>query len=190
MPTYTQLAVDTFNRADENPINPANWATFAPLSDLQVLSNLCKASQVSQNSGALYTGVVFPDDQYAEAMISQLTSDGELSILVRANHDLTSGYLLGINAPTSLGSSDCDIELYRANENEEFALFTGVLNINDTIRLEALGKSIAVKLNGVVIISVCDSFASSGAPGLAISDSVTIDDASFCHFAAGEISAL
>jgi hypothetical protein len=27
MPTYTQLAVDTFHRANENPITPANWTT-------------------------------------------------------------------------------------------------------------------------------------------------------------------
>lgn len=190
MPTYTQLAVDTFNRANENPINPSNWTTRATFHDLQVLSNLCKSSANNSDAGAFYTGVVFPNDQYVEATVSQLTNNGTLNVMGRSNNDATVGYTVGVAVVTAIGNPDCVIELSRNSDSAVLGSFTGVVNINDTVRLEMLGQSLAVKLNGVVIMTTSDSNNYSGAPGLALSVTDLNTDASCSHFAAGLISAL
>jgi hypothetical protein len=72
--SFTQLASDNFQRADENPLSQGgNWSAssftsfFVPS---QVLSNLAASTSNAHPSCSLYTGVVFPNDQYAEITVA------------------------------------------------------------------------------------------------------------------------
>src|SRR5882672_2626794 len=70
----TQLASDSFNRANENPLNATNWTNVSG-HPLQVATNL--ATLVDDNfSASTYTGVSWSgiDDQYAQITLVTLQS--------------------------------------------------------------------------------------------------------------------
>src|SRR5665213_4094460 len=89
---FTQLASDNFT-PDANPLNPSNWTTATDgYTNLQALSGFC-VQTASGGSADLYTGVVFPNDQYAQATLSLLTGTDNATIGVRSD---PGGDILGV----------------------------------------------------------------------------------------------
>ena len=185
---YTQLAVDNFQRPNENPITPANWTTVSGAVALAVVSHLCESPDAitfSADGQAFYSGVSFPPDQYAEITLASLTPPSFVYTIARTNIGGTTGYSASCSGPFGDAAGQIDL----INETTQVTLGTriGVLNIGDIVRLECIGTSISVKLNGSTIISAVDATEVSGLIGVNISPFSAVGDAAISHFAAGYI---
>lgn len=62
---FTTLATDNFNRANENPLDPAKWTILFPAFPLQIVSNVCETVDPAFGA-ALYVGASLPGNQWAE----------------------------------------------------------------------------------------------------------------------------
>jgi hypothetical protein len=98
------LATDDFNRADAGL--GANWTTITTSSDPQIRSNVVEDLAVAgASANALYTGISWPDDQYASLTILTLNTGNlrEASVWLRTITAAVTGYVCTANGP--LGAS-------------------------------------------------------------------------------------
>jgi len=151
------LGVDNFTRANESPLNPANWTvpSGTGTGNLQVVSNLCVcgASVVSFNV-EIFTGGGAPAsaDQYAQITVQNVGS--AMGVVVRAS------------------TSSVTFYYFQWNNAGVFNLFkvvagtvTGLTSqggiafpvAGDTMGLMALGPLLVCLHNGVVIMSWLDT---------------------------------
>jgi len=98
MAIFTQTILDTFQRADESPLNPVNWHSVSglPTNDqLEIINNLATTTvQVQSDGQASYINDSLPVDQYVEVQAWQQTFDGEFNLYIRAGVDLSPSYNL------------------------------------------------------------------------------------------------
>lgn len=183
---YTKLAEDTFQRPDENPINPAVWTTGTVFEALSIQSHLCDSVDAIAHSGdgfAIYSAVSFPANQYGEITLAALENGAFAYIACRTNL-LGQGYAVACSGP--LGSPSGELTLL--NDVTVLGDVVLTLNIGDKVRLECFGTNITVKVNGRQVISVTDSTTASGTVGVNISPFVLVTDSSISHFEAGSIT--
>jgi hypothetical protein len=83
---FTQVGADSFQRADESPLNPTNWTNlFGGADCLEIVSDTCVIALTADQDGGgqfLATPGLGPD-QYAELSIKDLTADGGGSVYLR-----------------------------------------------------------------------------------------------------------
>jgi len=190
MTTYTQLAVDNFQRANENPINPAHWTTGTGFVALAVVSNLCESPDsitFAKDAFAYYSGASFPADQYGEITLYNVAATSFVYVVCRTNA-LATGYSASISGP--LGNPAGQIDLICENTQVTLGTWIGTLNVGDVVRVECVGTAISIKLNGTVIISATDANAVSGSVGVNLSPFGVIGDAVISLFAGGSISSV
>jgi len=187
-PTSTQLAVDTFTRANEDPLNIANWTTVPLLTALQILSDLCVPSVGSNIECAeYYSGVSLPADQYAEITVPFVAvAEPPLIVFARSTFTLGSvaGYEVVIEQPSS-GVYITSLVLVAAGTETILASYDGVINPGDVIRLACTGDAIFVQKNGITIMSVVDTTAASGAAGVDLESNGSVTAVGISRFACG-----
>lgn len=184
---FTQLVIDSFTRANENPLNPAHWSTPAGFAAMQLVSNAAEPSSIASACAADYTGVPAPADQYAEITIGNvITANDDVSAIVRQTG--TFGYFADVVGPLGAGAQ---IVLVVVNHSGQFTLgtFTGAVNIGDIIRIVAIGTSISVYQNGVLVpgLSVTDATVVAGSFGIGANCPATLSNATITKFAAGSV---
>lgn len=172
-PTSTQLAVDTFTRANENPLNPADWSVLsAPtLPPLQIISDLCVPSVGAAECAEYYSGVSLPSDQYAEMTVPVVnTGEPPLIVFARANFIFNDFYFISVGS-ASVGSYETDLILVTGSAEIILGSYFGAIHPGDVLRLGCTGNLIFVQLNGVTIISVVDQTLASGLAGIDLGSS-------------------
>ena len=89
---YTQLAADNFQRANENPLAPSRWTAPSDIPPLQIVNDECVCTDLTE-SNCIYTGITWPDNQWAQVQIDQvLAGDNAAALLVmRRQNDDTAG---------------------------------------------------------------------------------------------------
>jgi hypothetical protein len=185
----TQLALDTFQRADENPLDPTKWTqdsshTYLPL---RIVNRKC----VSQNSGILgslsgYTGVSWPADQYASFVIASPLSPlifTDFQVVLRANSDASNCYAFEMDTsnPDLIGAY-----LYSGsniNPVKTFFSTRGPLNTGDEFLFIATGQTFYCFQNKVLISTFIDSAVASGNTGIFL-DGATVGVINFSGGAA------
>src|SRR6266481_7700205 len=66
----TQLASDSFQRANESPLIHPPWSTDTfGAGGLQIISHLAQGTATFTDCTEIYTGQVLPNDQYASATL-------------------------------------------------------------------------------------------------------------------------
>lgn len=154
---YTQLAEDLFQRPDENPLDPANWTQAdSPDETLAVVGDLCVQGSGDPSSAGneFYTGVSFPNNQYAEFTIGadwdNTNIGGEGAAIYLQTHTDESS-----SAAVLLVSIDADtIGFIVLDVNNDPIFEAGPLpnpTIGDVYRLEIFGLNIIGKINGTII---------------------------------------
>lgn len=159
------MATDSFTASNGTQLTgySANWSLGNALaSDFVIDSNALRtpfargiAMHAYRNDGA------FANDQYAEAKIVQVGSAGQfMGVCVRSgNGDAYAVVVDGV-----------EYILYRLVSYSAYTVLSRAalsLATNDTIRLEASGTSLTVKLNGANVVSVTDATFASGRAGIA-----------------------
>src|SRR6266852_2318454 len=101
MPIFTQILSDTFQRANEAPLDPVHWHSVfgAPPSndEPQIENNLCTTTVVAQADGAV-TNIndSLPPAQYAEFQMQQETINGACWLYLRAGQNIYPVYAMVI----------------------------------------------------------------------------------------------
>ena len=185
---FTQTASDNFQRANEEPLNPANWTnnTFGG-GDLAIVSHFCVAHNAVGGGTEFYSGVAFPENQFAKTIINQFQSGSSvIEIFILSALDSSRLYALALVA---LGDGTAELVLESA-PGASVATKTGlIVKTGDVMALGLAGSTVYAFYNDVVVLSfAADGSSTSGDPGLAISWSAAQTDTSVSLFSAGNIT--
>jgi hypothetical protein len=169
------LAIDSFQRANENPLsNGGNWTTVTSENANQIVSDVCEGSTASARNGSYFSGIAWPNDQYAEITLAgALGSGAAVGVIARcAAAAETYFYALIANGGT--------LTLNHMLAGSSHA--TGTVNgfspvAGDILRIQAIGTTISAWYNGVQQISVTDANIASGSAGLYNQPSSTLSGA-------------
>ena len=172
------VASDNFNRANENPLNPANWTTDPTLNfkPLQVVGNLCEpVGPFVNGAGEIFTGVSFPPDQFSQVtVVTAANSNDEVGLVVRSDATMAHCYFLGVIGPLGVGTAEIDLQVFDGDpnnaESSPFILTGRTVHSGDIFKLQVVGQVISAYQNGVLIASFVDANIVSGAPGLFLED--------------------
>lgn len=156
----TQIASDNFNRAD-GPIG-ANWTTYAA-AGLQIASNLVEATTTGRN-GAFWNANAFNADQYSEITIAGTA--GAIAPTVRCS---TAGGENGYEAYFSGTFGSAGTMFFQrsvAGAVTNVSNVAATISVGDVVRIQAVGTTITIYKNGVIILTAQDTNLTSGSPGI------------------------
>jgi hypothetical protein len=167
---------DNFNRANAGV--GANW-TASSDGGLLVVSGKVRGNG-SSATDSYWTANTFNDDQFSQitALVNDLPTD-YAGVTVRQQGTGGQAYYLGIYF---WHSGSPLIQLYKHTVGGTYtqlgsSFSTGAIGIADTLRIEAIGSTITVKLNGMPVITQTDtSIPSGGSPGIQMNGFPTADD--------------
>ena len=186
--TYTQLASDTFNSANENPLNATNWTTVSGSTALQIVSDACEASALSNLCRELYTGYnsnSWPKDQFSSATVAAVTSANSPAIRLFARASSSTGantYQLLISA------ANLTWQLLQAGTS----LSSGTIptcSVGDTFMLAIVGTTVIALQNGTQLGTATNSTITSGTPGLGTQVTANLSDFGWKNFVGGAVNA-
>lgn len=146
-PQFTQLAADNFNRANENPLANGQWTTFAAFaSPLQIVGNVCEAVSPNGFGAAQYTGIVWPNDQWAEIKVTAFVSNSDIAVALRCD----SGFSNFIEVDVQPTFSRVVVVKGVAGVQTTLGTFPAA-SIGDVYRLAIIGTTWYLLKNGVQI---------------------------------------
>jgi hypothetical protein len=178
--TRTLIASDDFNRA--NGAIGSNWAQLnAGWGSISINGNAASGAQQDDNTAvARWVGAgTFTDDQYAKGTVSGLGTFGASyfkGVICRASADTDAARDFYCHA--IIDDITKQSVLFRVVNGTRTVIVSGnVPWVNgDTIELEAQGTTLRCYRNGAqVLTSQTDANLTSGAPGLYLSGSETMD---------------
>jgi hypothetical protein len=187
-PAQSALAVDTFTRANENPLNPANWTLSASSGHgLKIIGNTCQASVAGAIlCGELYTGIVWPNDQWGQVTASVLsTSESQpLVLFLRGTPGvLNTAYAMILSTSGSISTIGM-IKVVGAVSTALAPAVPVVFSNGDIFKFTVVGSQLTAYQNGVAVLAASDSSIASGSPGLSIKAN-PLTDVQLINFSAG-----
>jgi hypothetical protein len=152
-----QLAIDTFQRANENPLSGGgNWTNLG--NNFQLLNKQASPTVLGSFSDATYSGVSWSANQYNEAVLgAQSGTTPQMDLIVRYNGSVDYDLLWQLAAGTSQ-----TVTLNAAGS--PIGTFTATPRLLDVWRLEANGTTINVYQNGTKMLTRTSSAVASGNP--------------------------
>lgn len=187
---FLVLAADNFIRPNENPLSGGGrWSvdTITPIAPLQLLNDVAVLTDIGE-SNSLYTGIIWPNVQWAEVTIEECLDGSCSDLLVMHRQDAENGYVFEIDGP--LGPT-CNVDIFTLiGGTPRDILFTGTLEINkgDVIRLECPGGFMRAYLNGVLFIEGPVTPLPAGVSNLDAFGHTAVTDCQFSNFRGGEIA--
>lgn len=200
---YTTLVSDTFDRANENPLNPAVWSKdpSGVNSPLQIVSDNAVNTSVSQGIG-VYVGIAWPNNQWAQVQVNVCNgnaTDTEASVLlVMHRKNEGNGFAFEVDGP--LGDS-CGITVFSESDANGIIEYTAEdllvpLFAGDLIRMELFNGLVSAFIihNGVstqiLAPTLGDATLASGNVAINMFDNTELTDAAVSNFQGGSISAV
>lgn len=170
------LATDNFTRADSTGLG-ANWTVVTSEGSFDIHLNKALCHDKTVDSCEFYNGVVWPNDQYAEITVAGIQSPGQLGAglgcLVRASASAQTYY----RAFATGSGGQFQLKKRIAGVGTTLATAAGSVVLGDVIRLEAIGTTLNVYKNGVLVIGpVTDASIASGNAGIHYSSADTNPD--------------
>lgn len=174
----TTLATDDFNRAD-GAIG-ANWTANPGGAAPVIVSNKAE-DNAGGDSGAVYSAVVFPNDQWAQVV--RTGGDGG-GVQLRGSTAAYTFYLINIEGAFG-ASATLLFARFSAGSFTSISSQTVTFNSGDTLYAEVQGTTLLAKKNGAALgSSTTDANIGSGKAGLFGFSNYIADD-----FAAGDFAA-
>jgi len=190
--SFVQLVSDSFQRANENPLNPAAWSELSAegYASLQIVSDQCVATVLSGVNvcAEQYSGILWPNDQWVEVQIGALA--GAVDLWMRTDVVAqTTGYSLEIDGTAGyyhFDLLDCVTSTFIWSQD-----FPGLIpKAGDRVRLAFYGATWTLYLNGVVLGSGTNSSTPSGTVLLMIVPNASVTDTSVTQFLGGQVTAI
>lgn len=157
----TTLATDNFDRADGIGLG-GSWSTAN--TSLNIKDG--KASATLKNDN-FYIGLPFPDNQWSQATLKELTNVSWVGVTVR-NDDVG---LLDTYYAGGADSGDYASNIRRVwkdidGNRASLGAVAILVAVDDVLRIEAVDQTITLFVNDAQSISVTDASIASGAPGI------------------------
>lgn len=189
---FTQLAADTFIRANENPLSGGgNWLVIGPSQPCQLVSNAVENNVAGNICFQAYSGgITWPNDQYSEITLHSLVDiNSFLGAHVRQSSTLQTSYRAVVQGPFGTGAM-LFVDKYVNGIQTEFpgSPFMFTANVGDKLRIAVVGSKLAVYLNGVLIpnTSFTDTSIVSGLPGITTFSFAPITNAQMTGWTGGK----
>lgn len=184
------LALDTFQRADANPIG-GNWTPVVSGVFVagQLASHNFEASASNSAVAAYWNALSWNADQWAQVTIGACGSGSDVGIVLRQDTGgaVTFYDLLWTGATGSTGQWFIQKRVAGATST----LATGntpTTNVGDTILGVVIGSNLYLYWNGILIGTATDSTLTSGSPGIFLFANGTPDTAVISSWAGGTFS--
>ncbi len=169
---YTISATDNFNRADGS-IGP-NWT---PTSDgTMVISGNMVAGGSTGYTGDIRTAETYPSDQFSQIQVTSTPAGAQwIGVAVRAQNSGRNAYV-GVYSGNG-GSPELILFERSGGAWSQFGTYaSGALPAGTLIRINAVGNTVALLENNVVVLSATDSSLTGGAPAIMASGTATADN--------------
>lgn len=153
------MATDNFDRADSATLG-SNWTDLTSYPGMSILSNQAVATGAGYNF-AYWNAVAFNADQYSQA-IARNTTGSERGVIVRA---VTADKCYFFDYSNNSGNAF----LFLLNGGfTNLQSFGAVVNLDDVMKIEAIGTSIKCYVNGIQVgTTTTNAVLASGSPGVA-----------------------
>ena len=187
--SYTQLAADNFTRANENPLSGGGkWSaiTITGFGAVQLLSNQVVPTVVNLQDNSAYTGIAWPNDQYAEIVVAADATGCTIGACCR----MSTGnmYYTQVVGPLGVGTATQYISKYVANAGTNIVNIPVTLAVGSVVRLEVQGTTLTAKINGVTMLTTTDASLASGSAGLFAYGTPGVANAAIAYWDAGSIT--
>jgi hypothetical protein len=191
---FEVIASDNFNRANEDPL-AGDWTTaVGDGGAMRIVSNVAtkNAAVDSNNDGAIYDGVTFPDNQWSAAKLSVTSTNGVRrgpALFVRHAFAANTSYRISVD---HAASNNCNISRFLAGTRTTLLDFTQAWTDGAEWKIAVDGPASAARiriyLNGTLLQTVTDnSSIASGYPGIGVSDSEDVTNVVIDDWHAGEV---
>jgi hypothetical protein len=183
----TPLAVDSFQRANENPLNATNWteSTFGSgFTTFQVLNDLCVAS-VLLGGIELYTGITSPNDQYCSFVVNSMVLSSDIELYLRSNLAISSGYSFDLLRDDAHGAGSATLTLEVLGGATFITTTVPSVNKGDIFTVACIGTTFYVYRNYVELAHATDATHSSGIVGMGLFPVATVTDTTVSQFSTG-----
>lgn len=190
---FTQLAADSFHRADENPLDPAKWSLdTAGNSPLQVVSDKCIASAVT-GCDDFYTDADWPGNQWAEVELTDLAPDTTAVLLLRSAPDFSWYNNLFIVGGAAGFGNDCLVGYLASTNSGDTILYqnnAGKVSAGDVFRVAVIENRWWLFQNGKLLATGFDTNPADdfyGKVALGAVPNTAITDVGFKNFQGGSV---
>ena len=167
----TITATDNFTRANSSSLGP-NWT---PTSDgSMVISGNMAAGGSSGYTGDIRTAETYPSDQFSQMQVTSTPTGSQwIGVAVRAQSGGQNAYVGAYSA--NGGSPDLILFERSGGAWNQFGTYaSGPLAAGTILRITAVGNTIALLENNVVVVSATDSSFTGGAPAIMASGTATV----------------
>jgi len=160
----TGSGTDNFNRADGSL--GSGWTDTSD-GGLAITSQVVAGTNASGITGDMRTGEVYNSNQYSQVQLTsaQLTGSQWIGPAVRMQASGQNGYV-GVYYWNSGSPQVLLFSRAGTTWNQLGVYNTGALSAGTTLKLEAIGSTVALLVNGVERIAVYDPTYTGGAPGI------------------------
>lgn len=185
----TQLASDSFARANENPLTDGGfWTTITGMHPPQVVSDVCEGSSLGNINGSYWSELSWPNDQYSEIQLQTINqaNGAWLAVLARIQSSAESGYYFELDG---IGSNQ-NIAIGTLTNGTRAHFATGTLTAaqGGVFRIEAQGTTIRGLYNGTQVLSFTDSTYGSGSAGFLLTPQSSLSDVQISNWDGGDFS--
>lgn len=150
---------ETFSNNNGTALTTHNSSWTLLNGNFAINTNAVYSNTAVTDTMAAWNATAFSNDQYAEITVTVIASSSYIGVAVRTQDGSHSGYGVYCNS--------VELKLIEWNTGTPTTHYTGIAcAANDLLRLESVGSTIVLKLNGYTIAVVSDSTYNSGKPGL------------------------
>jgi hypothetical protein len=173
---WVEKAIETFIVAGPAPNPPwAQTAAFAAVPSFNGPGSANAGEADFAGIGSLvYTGRTWVGDQSSSVVMSNVSQNSSIDVLVRAATASETFYLGQFVFTSGLGTGIFNLEKFIDGAATILATTPGTVNFADVLRLEVVGSSVTFKQNGIAVLNASDSSITSGSPGITSGGGVNI----------------
>ncbi len=181
------LAIDSFQRANENPLsNGGNWTTVTSENANQIVSDVCEGSTASARNSSFFSGIAWPNDQYAEITLAGAPGNSAAVGVIARCAAAAETYFYALMTNNGAGNFALTLNHRLAGSSHATGTVNGFSPVaGDVLRIQAIGTTISAWYNGVQQISVTDANIASGSAGLYNQPSSTLSGAQISRWDGG-----
>jgi hypothetical protein len=189
----TPVFTDTFHRANENPLNAANYApapgdTFS----LQVVGNVCEGNALAQFNSQNYIGSVIGNDQYVTITVGAFATgfSSEFDILIRSDSEQLSSYDLSV-VDNDDGTAAIALASYINGGPGPILYSDGGAALptpGETFTVGMVGSKIFFERNGVLLFQGTDTTYASGFTAFSVAPENDVSDVTITKFETGSVT--
>lgn len=167
----SELAADTFNRANENPLSGGStWSSCSGVNQLRLVSNAVQTITADSDSIMRYTGTLPSVSHYSTITIGTVgSSDCGPAICIQSNGDCI--------LVTSFDASNIYIYTRIGGSFNELNHVVGAFSIGSVVTLRRNGSKITLTHNSVDVLTVTEETLFGGTYGIFMYDGTSTIDA-------------